>query len=93
MVSGALRMLLKHRANNRCEFCGRPKRSIMDVHHRWYPSHDTLSNLMLIHRGCHEAIHYRRSMQSIGSAPGSLASKGDAGFNNTPDWEDYLNRR
>lgn len=92
MVSDSLRLLLRMRARNRCEFCGRPKRSIMDVHHRWYPTFDSMDNLMLIHRNCHEAIHSRRSMRSIAFATDSLASKGDRGFDSTPDWERYIKK-
>lgn len=52
--------LLRERAGGRCEWCGSTLVGGGDPHHRQRrggPDRDVLSNLLLLCRGCHNAVH------------------------------------
>ncbi len=77
----------RQRGCDRCEFCR--VRPIYDLHHRTYErwKRELLSDVMAVCRRCHDAIHFGGNIRA---AEGSLASKGDGGFEMTEHWVAYL---
>lgn len=85
-----LRSVAHGRSGGKCEFCGRPLgfSQYFELHHRWYPSVDTLQNLMVVHQMCHRRIHFGGKIQA---EKGSIASLGDTGRGDNLIWRQYLN--
>jgi 5-methylcytosine-specific restriction endonuclease McrA len=78
------------RSGGLCEFCGIPLFAPSQCHHRWYPDgDDTIENLMIVHAGCHRAIHFGAQIRA---QRGSLAALGDRGKGNTDLWREYIKK-
>lgn len=84
-----VRLAVLMRSNDICEWCGLPINGGSNIHHRWYPDEDTPENLMLVHRACHENIHFGKPIKATKQ---SLAASADTGKKSSKQWREYLRK-